>query len=184
VEVHFTVTPHMLYRAQREVAQQVPWMRWSGAFVCVAFPLLMLGITVAFGGTVVGALRTNWQLIVGLPIFWLVAIPAIQRWSAGRLLRNTPAFSGPQVTRVDAAGIHTRSSVSTADISWNAIVRVVESKSFFLVFQSKAMALFVPKAAFVGSQDLDQFRQLVAVAVGERASWPAQNNPSNVVLPR
>jgi hypothetical protein len=164
----------MLFRAERDVAHQVTWMRWSGMFVCVAFPVLMIGLTLAYGGTVMGAFRTNWPMIVGLPIFWLVAIPAIQRWSASRLLRNTPAFNGPQITRVDAAGIHTRSPVSTADIAWNAIVRVVESRSFFLVFQSKAMALFVPKAAFAAPADLDQFRQLVGAAVGPRASWQAQ----------
>jgi hypothetical protein len=174
VEVHFTVTPQMLFRAHRDVAHQVIWMRWSGIFVCVAFPVAMVGLTLAYGGTVAGALRTNGGIIVGWPIFWLVGIPAIQRWSASRLLRNTPAFNGPQVTRVDNSGIHTRSPVSTADIAWNAIVRVAESRSFFLVFQSKAMALFVPKAAFAASSDLDEFRRLVNAGVGPRATWLPQ----------
>jgi hypothetical protein len=173
VEVHFTVTPQMLFRAQRDVAHQVTWIRWSGIFVCVAFPVIMIGLTLAYGGTLAGALRTNWGMMVGLPILWLVGIPAIQRWSATRLLRNTPAFKGPQITRVDDVGIHTRSPVSTADISWNAIVRVVESRLFFLVFQSKAMALFVPKAAFAASSDLEEFRQLVGAGVGPRATWMA-----------
>jgi hypothetical protein len=35
------------------------------------------------------------------------------------------------------------------------------------------MALFVPKAAFAASSDLEEFRQLVGAGVGPRATWMA-----------
>jgi hypothetical protein len=177
VEIRFTTTPQVLYGAQRAIAREIPWLRWSGLFVVVAFPLLMIGLTLAYGGTALGALRANWVTIVGLPLFWLVSMPVLQRWTAGRTLRNTPSLQGEQVYRVGPAGLRLENAVSATDIGWGALVRVTETRGFFLLFQSKAMALFIPKHAFGSGAEVEQFRGLVADGVGARASWSARVQP-------
>ena len=174
MEVRFTTTPQVLYGAQRAIAHHIPWMRWLAPFVSVGFPLAMVGLTLAYGGTVLGALRGTWIAIVGVPLYFLVGLPLLQRWAAGRTLRNTPAFQGEQVYRIGPSGVPLENGVSASDIGWGALVKVAETRAFFLLFQSKAMALFIPKHAFAGEAEMEQFRQLVAVAVGERATWHAR----------
>jgi hypothetical protein len=164
----------MLYRFQRDLFHQAPRMRWHSALVCVVIPVLILALAFLQKGTLVGAIRANWITIVGLPILWLFVFPGIQRWSAGRIIRKSPAFNKLQVTRVDAVGFHTQSAVNATDVSWDKIVRVGESQSFFLFFRRRAGALFVPKSAFADAAGVDQFRQIVGAAVGGRASWQVQ----------
>lgn len=169
MEVRFRITPAVLYGAQRAMARHVPWMRWAGVWMSVVYPLVMVGITVAYGGTAVGALKGSWATIVSLPILWLVGIPLLQRWSVGRHWRNTPSFQGEQVYDVDASGVRIASAVSSSTIAWDAIVRGAETADFFLLFESKAMALFIPKTAFESEADVERFRGIVRQAIGNRA---------------
>jgi hypothetical protein len=136
----------------------------------VVYPLLMIAITVAYHGTVIGALKSNWGTIIGFPVLWLVGVPLLQRWSAGRLWRGSPSLQGEQVYRVDASGVQITTPVSSATISWAAVVRAAETPDFFLLFQNKAAALFVPKQAFASGHDVEYFRRVVKDALGARAT--------------
>ncbi len=170
VEIRFVVTPQVLYGAQRAIARHVPWLRWGGVWVAILYPLVMIGITLAYGGTVLGALKSNWGTILTFPLLWLVGISLLQRWSAGRLWRSTPSLQGEQVYVIDPTGLRLSTPVSSATVAWNAIVRVVETSEFFLLFQSKAMALFVPKKAFASDSDIQRFRQTARDALEARAA--------------
>ena len=165
----FQVTPSMLYDAQRDVMRQIPWMRWGGVFVIVVFPLFMIGMSLAYGGTARGALAQNGGLIIGLPVFWLVGIPLLMRWTAKRTLRSTPAFQGNLVYEFSDSGLQLKSEVSESHLTWSALTRVVETRGFFLLFQNKAMALFVPKSALDASSSEGELRAMIGRHLGERA---------------
>jgi YcxB-like protein len=178
LEVRFTVTPAVLYRGQRAIARHVPWLRWAAVWMSVGYPLLMIAITVAYHGTVLGALQANWGTIIGFPVLWLVGVPLLQRWSAGRLWRGSPALQGEQVYRFEPTGVQVSTPVSSATITWDAVVRAAETPDFVLLFQSKAAALFIPKSAFGSADGVEQFRRVVRTALGTRAAGLAGVDPS------
>lgn len=45
VQIRFTVTPAILFGAQRAIARHVKWMQLGGYFVVFVFPLGMIAIT-------------------------------------------------------------------------------------------------------------------------------------------
>ena len=159
----------MFYAAQRAVMRQVKWMHYGGYFVVAGFPLFMIGLSLIYGGTVLGALRHNAIMIIGLPLFWLFVIPALTKWTAARTLRNTPAFQGELAYTFDEKGVDMRAAVASTQLSWSAFIRAVENKEFVLLFQNKAMATFIPRAAFTNERDLHQFRALINQHLAERA---------------
>jgi len=165
----FRVTPTMLYKAQRDVMRQIPWMHWGGYFVVLAFPLFLLGMTVAYGGTASEAFANYGGLMIGLPLFWLVGIPLLTRWTAGRTLRSTPAFQGEIAYSFSESGLDIQSDVATSHLGWGAFTRAIETHEFFLLFQNKAMAVFVPKSGLGGPGEVDELRSLVARSLGHRA---------------
>ncbi len=169
----FRVTPTMLYKAQRDVMRQIPWMHWGGYFVVLAFPLLLIGITVASGGNASDAFTSYGGLMIVLPVFWLVGIPLVTRWTAGRTLRSTPGFQGEIVYSLSESGLDIQSEVATSHLGWAAFTRATETSDFFLLFQSKAMAVFIPKACLSGPAELNELRGLVARGLGPRAKVSA-----------
>jgi hypothetical protein len=159
----------MLYDAQRAVMRQVRWMHLGGYFVVLLFPLFMIALTIIYGGTVAGALRSNAAMIIGLPIFWLVGIPLLMRASAGRLLRNTPGLQGELAYTATEHGLEMQSEVAATQLAWSAFTKGLETSQFVLLFQSKQMATFLPKTAFSSADELDAFRRLVKEKLGARA---------------
>ena len=159
----------MLYAAQRAVMRQVRWMHLGGYLVVGLFPLVMIGITLAYGGTIAGALRSNAVMIIGLPLFWLVGIPLLMRASTGRLLRNTPGFQGELTYVATDSGLTMESAVATTQLAWSAFTKATESADFVLLFQNKQMATFLPKAAFESVDVLNSFKRLVVERIGTNA---------------
>lgn len=170
--VRFRVTPNMFYRAQRDVMRQIPWMRWSGYFTVVAFPVLMVLLTLAYGGTIIGALRSNAALIVTVVLFWVVGIPLLMRWNAKRLLQSTPAYAGDVSYTFSDAGLDAQSAVGNSHLAWSAFTRAAETRDFFLLFQNRATALFVPKAAISSQADTEALTRLIEVRVTSGAARP------------
>jgi hypothetical protein len=169
VDVQFSISPALLYRAQRAIAREVPWIRWAKVLLIAGFPLLSLSIGLALGESLIEVLRTNWWSIVGFPACWLIGLPLLQRWDAARLFRATPALQSEQRYVFGEESIRAHSDWASTELAWAGLTRVVETPDFFLLFPSAAMAHFLPKEAFRSADDLHRFRLLVVNSVGVRA---------------
>jgi hypothetical protein len=163
----------MLYGARRAVMRHIKWMHFGSYFVLVIFPLLMIGMELAYGGTVGGAVRSNLAFYAGVALLWLLGIPLIIRWSSARTLRTTPSFQGELEYSITEAGVQIRSSVSLAQLAWATFVKATESKDFFLLFHNRNVASFMPKSAFESAAEQQDFRSLVSSQLGDRATWMA-----------
>ncbi len=141
------------------------------------FPLLMIAISLAYGGTVAGALRHNAVMIIGLPLFWLVGIPLLMRASAGRLLRNTPGFQGDLSYTATEGGLSMESAVAKTQLAWSAFTKAAEDRDFVLLFQNKQMATFLPKAAFGSEEELTLFKRLVSERLAAKAELKVKSQP-------
>ncbi|HEX5436451.1 MAG TPA: YcxB family protein [Gemmatimonadaceae bacterium] len=169
--VQFTITARTLYHAQMALIRHITWIRLGGIFVVVVCPLFMVAIHLVAGQTLGAAIVRNLGWIVGFPAFWLIGIPLMQRWNAGRTLRATPALQQPQRYTFDAKGITMDGGLSRGRVQWAAIVRVVETHTLVLLFYNKTVAYFIPTDAFPSAEALARFRALVSKAVGSRAHW-------------
>jgi hypothetical protein len=167
--IRFTTTPDILYRAQREMARHVTWMRVAFVGTVFVFPLLMLALGFLGGGVPFDTwFRRNGWLVVGLPLFFLFGLPLIQRRSAVRLWKATPTLQGEMVYYFTPTGFQQTTPHSCTDMTWSSVVRVVETKQFVLLFLNKMTAQFLPKDAF-NPEELADFRALVSSALGARA---------------
>lgn len=171
MQVRFTVTPRMVYRAQRAIQRHVGWVRWMGYLVVGGYPLAIIALTLAYGGTIRGAIRANWISMLAFPLLWFVVLPLLQRWTAARTVRGTRTLQGEHAYTFTRDGVTLETSVSTSQLAWSAFVRVVETPEFVLLFQNHLIAMFIPKAAFDGSDALQAWRDLVAPRIGARAQW-------------
>lgn len=174
MQIRFTVTPAIVYQAQRAILREVKWMRWMGYVVVVGTPLILVALTLAYGGTVAGAIRSNWLLMLGFPLLWLVGLPLLQRWGAARTFRSTRTLQGDHVYTFASDGLTVATAVSTSHLAWGAIARVVETRDFVLLFQNQMVAMFIPKAAFEAPSQLQEWRALVAAQIGARAPWATE----------
>lgn len=159
----------MLYRAQRELARHIKWMRVAFIGTVFVFPVFMLAMGYLSGSMPFSTwLRYNGWLVVGLPLFFLVGIPFIQRRSSKRLWEATPTLQGELAYSFSPAGIEQVSAHSRTEMQWASVVRVVETGEFMLLFLNKTNAHFVPKSAF-SNDELLAFRSVAVAALGERA---------------
>lgn len=167
--VRFTTSPDMLYRAQRELARHIRWMRVAFYGTVFVFPIFMLAMGLFLGSVPFSTwFRYNGWLVIGLPLFFVVGIPLIQRRSSKRLWEATPTLQGELAYSFDPSGIELTSPHSRTQMQWASVVRIVETREFMLLFLNKMSAHFVPISSFSG-EDISAFRALAANALGKRA---------------
>ncbi|NUO64714.1 MAG: YcxB family protein [Gemmatimonadaceae bacterium] len=173
MHLRFTVTPAMVYRAQRAIQRHVRWIRWMGYLVVGGYPLAIIALTLAYGGTIRGAIRANWIWMLAFPLLWFVVLPLLQRWTAVRTVRSTRTLQGDHAYTFAPDGVTVVTAVSTSQLAWSAFVRAVETPEFVLLFQNHITAMFIPRTAFDGPAELQAWRDLVAARIGARARWAA-----------
>lgn len=161
IVARFANSPQLLYRAQMAVFRNMKTMRRGGIFVVVIFPLFMIGLQLVRGVSVSQAVFTQLPWVVGFPLIWLVGIPVLQRWSAYRAFRVTPAAQGDRQYTFDESQISVATALSSSALDWRAIVRFVETPELFLLFLNQQAAHFIPKSAFASNEDLTRFRTLL-----------------------
>ena len=108
----------------------------------------------------------EWAMIVqnGFPLKWtlvlaLLFVFVVSLFSARRVMRNERVQRGVSYQFSDA-GIHLETSVSKTDLSWAAILRVIELRSEFLVFTSPHTAFMLPRRCFDRAQAVTDLREL------------------------
>jgi hypothetical protein len=91
-----------------------------------------------------------WQLLpwwVMFPGLFIGLSAALRYWAIKRLLSDDASQRGLQHRRLDNEGLHIESTGITARVSWSALRSAVETPSFFLLFQSRDCAYYLPKSA-------------------------------------
>jgi hypothetical protein len=84
-------------------------------------------------------------------------------------IESSPAMRQPQTIRFDEEGIEGQTLLSSGTVKWEAVIEATESQDDLFFFTSKKFAMFVPKDAFEGPQDIDAVRQLATAKLGEKA---------------
>ncbi len=75
--------------------------------------------------------------------------------------RRNPSARGLQVYEIDDDGITASAGAFRLKIEWIGILKVAETKRFFLLFVSKRWAYFIPKRALSSTEQLTELRRLI-----------------------
>ena len=122
------------------------------------FYALLLGLPILVGAGVDFATegRATLGLPVHLPMWWFGGIVAILLVFAALFLSrstnrgafNTSALGRGELTYVlDDVGVAVEGTGARSSISWDSLHRVRETKEFYLLYVSSAVALILPKRA-------------------------------------
>lgn len=84
-----------------------------------------------------------WWLMFPALFFGLLMI--VRRWSVRRFLKDDATQRGTQTRRLDSNGLHIEGPGHSASISWSVLRSAVETSRFFLLFQTRDCAYFLPK---------------------------------------
>jgi hypothetical protein len=161
----FAIDAAETVRAGREVQRTKGrrWLTWA------IWPMLAL-LTAMYlvGGE---PLRDLWR--IGLVALFLGAlqlgVPLIQRWQLRRMYASSPVLREPQVYTFSDAGVTITGGPANLSLGWDAFVRAMETREFFLLFSNPRSAYYLPKRAIGTPADVGELRALLDAHLGSRA---------------
>jgi YcxB-like protein len=127
---------------------RILWLLSWGAIVLV-------GVLIVTG--VVGELGASALLFApGLIVFLFWALPFYLAWL---VRRNSPYWTEDVHAEFSASGIRIGSAGAEGFTEWRAVVRMVETRAFFLYFTSAQGGQFIPKRVLL-PEEMEQLRRL------------------------
>lgn len=92
------------------------------------------------------------RIVFLLIVVWFIIIDPLRFWlhSKGQIKQNK-VYHKPLQYRIDEAGITVSQNETTQTMSWENLVKLIETKKQFIVYSSKIHAFIFPKEA-VGTE--------------------------------
>ncbi len=114
-----------------------------------------------------------WLVICGAFIVWSVAASSI---ALRRAWRGQPAMQLQQSLEISDRGVVVDDVQSRIEYSWNAFMRLLETRNLFLLFPSKLAFIMIPKRA-VPRGEVDALRLMLGERVGHTGGFPVHPSP-------
>ena len=152
----FTLSKAQHWRASRVVQSRTLVHKLAWAFFG-GMPVLIVAV-LAFAGADVWAFVESRPLgVLGGPLLMVAGFPLIQYWTVWMHHRNHPTLRGAQVFVIEPSHLGMKGPLHNTDLSWDAVLRVVETREFMLFYIGKSVAYFLPKTA-IPPAELSTFR--------------------------
>lgn len=97
--------------------------------------------------------------------------PLIIKRSISKQYESSPAMQAENSFTVSNEGIENSNSLTSGTVSWDAIVKAVETQTDFLFYTSDRYAQFVPKYVFASETDINLVRCITRAKLGEKAKF-------------
>lgn len=158
-----------LYAASTAVSRYGP-RRWPLLLFMIALVALIGGPTL-YGEWRAGGVRAlDWRfalLAVTPLLIFLLARPAAGLWYAWSQTRSSGIARQEQRLSIGEDGVSGAGSTSATGIRWEAIVKVVETRAYFLFFPSRYRGLVLPKRLLAANAVTD-LRAFLDAKLGAR----------------
>jgi len=131
----------------------------------------IVGICVGLIGLAVGAFFYAYAdpvpgiFLAVLSIFLLLMQFVIPTFVFRRVYRRNSRMFGPRTVTVNEAGIISDHQLGRSEAAWSTYFKFHETARSFLLYQSADLVGILPKRAFTGAADLQEFRALLAAKV-------------------
>src|SRR6185503_9990756 len=122
----FTLSKPVHWRATRAVQARTLSYKLAWAFFA-GTPLVLVVSLALSGADVWSFIQSHPFGVFGGPLLMLAGFPLIQYWSIWMYHRNHPTLRGAQVFVIEPSHIGMKGPLHTTDLSWEAVVRVVET---------------------------------------------------------
>jgi hypothetical protein len=110
----------------------------------------------------------------------VVAVPLASLWTAYSHGRSNRMAAGEQLVGLTPTGLHTAGPLQRGTIPWEALMKVVETPEFFLFYQTKIAAVYLPKRVLGGPPGLDRWRGLLLEHLNGRAQLLTNPSPTSI----
>jgi hypothetical protein len=94
-------------------------------------------------------------------VFFIGLTPPLTVLNLWLQRRRNPSARGTQVYEIDGDGFTVSAEAFQLKIEWKGILKVAETKRFFLLFVSKRWAYFIPKRVLSSAEQLTELRRLI-----------------------
>ena len=91
----------------------------------------------------------------------LASTPLLTLWTAKRDFRKNPGANKAIRWEINDEWLRNETIGTEARFVWEKLIKVVERKSGFLLFPQRRLAYWIPKRAFRGDKEMDEFRNSV-----------------------
>ena len=131
----------------------------------------IVGICVGATGLIVGIVFYIYAehgmgvFLTALSIFLLLMQFVIPTFVFRRVYRRNSRMFGPRTVTVNEAGIISDHQLGRSEAAWSTYFKFHETAKSFLLYQSADLIGILPKRAFSGAADLQEFRALLAAKV-------------------
>jgi len=140
------VTKRSHWRALRDVTRRTLSYKVSVAFF-VALPILVVLFALSKGVDMGWYTLDHVGVLLLGPLLVFVGFPLLYYMNVSAMHKNNAVLQKPQTFELTADRLVMRGPLHNADLSWDAINRVIETRHSFLFFISKYSAHFIPKDA-------------------------------------
>jgi len=155
--ITFTLTKQAHVRAMQDVARRTLAYRVSWA-VFVVLAVLSVLVALGSGQSFANALAASSPYLIVFLGILLFGFPLASRWTVRQMHRHNRALCDPQTFELTPEFLAMRGPLHSAQIRWDAIYQIVETRHTILFYVSKGMAHFIPKDVIPPS-DLGPLRQ-------------------------
>lgn len=107
---------------------------------------------------------TNIFLILGGALF-IIITPFNLLWKSYKLIGLTPAFKEPLNYIVDDNGVHVSQNDETADLPWEGVIKVIETKTQIVIYNTPKNGFIIPKIQV--EDNLEGIKQLIKDKVSD-----------------
>ena len=134
--------------------------------------LLLLFVFIVLFFTFKGSfLSPEFLLSCMLPVTMMIALWwGVMRFSGRRSFQMNLQFQEPRTGQIDPEKISITGQTFSTDFMWAGVQNVEETRNLFLVYNSKANAVLLPKRAFSPTQ-LGDFKKIVSEVPGLAFAW-------------
>jgi len=112
--------------------------------------------------------RTSLVLVVGIMVAYLLVNRDPTKRLAQRIYRALPEARRTLVVKIDQQGLEVQSGNQSVHVEWAEVIRVIVTRTTFLVFTSPTDAQILPKRALTAHQ-ISALQELIAARVVPRA---------------
>jgi hypothetical protein len=178
ITINVTYSADDYARGSLFMARRSWWIRYL-YIVVLAFIWALYGIGLLFAGD--GGretLQKNLVVFVIASILLIIfGVVSSRRKTTSALRRrfqkqidSSPALQESRVLTFDEKGLSAQQSLGSGDISWDAVIEVVETPDDFFFFTASKFAQFIPKTAFSHVNDEQRLRDFLRDRFGSKAT--------------
>lgn len=107
---------------------------------------------------------TNILLFLGGMLFTVIQ-PFILLWKSYKIIALTPTFKEPLEYLIDSQGVHVSQNEETADLAWDMVIKVIETKTQLVIYNSPKNGFILPKKQL--GDDYDAIKRYIKENVSE-----------------